>query len=284
MNWSMRRVIVLIAYTAVILAIVGVLAFWAGTWIWGKWHDEWSGYNASLAVSDGYCNIAVVPIVGDIYADEPSNDGSEVSAVTNADDFVAKLRAAEQDPYVYGILVRIDSLGGAPVASEVVAGALKRSSLPVVALIREYGTSGAYLAATGADVIFASPFSDVGGIGVSMSYLENWEKNLREGVRFVPLSSAPYKDYLNPDKPLTAAERTLIERDLRIYHDHFVKEVAENRGLPVEEVAKLADGSSIPGSLALENKLIDELGDQESTRAWFAERLGLSIEKVVFCE
>lgn len=152
------------------------------------------------------------------------------------------------------------------------------------AVIREYGTSGGYLVATGADVIFASPFSDVGGLGITMSYLEQTEKNAQDGVRYVPLASAPFKDYGNPNKPLTATERMLIERDLKIYHEHFVQEIAENRNLPIEQVAKLADGSSVPGSLALQNKLIDAIGDQETARAWFAEELDLPPEEVEFCE
>lgn len=263
---------------------VGLLLFTFGLWIWGTWHDEWSGYNASLSISDGYCNIAVVPIVGEIYIDEPTSDGSETPAVANADEVIAMIHNAEYDSRIEGVLVRIDSLGGTPVASELIANALKRSPLPVTAVIREYGTSGAYLAATGADVIFASAFSDIGSIGISMSYLENWKQNANNGLSFVPLTSAPLKDYGNPNKPLTTAERTLIERDLRIYHNHFVKEVSENRDIPIDEVEKLADGSSMPGALALENSLIDALGDQETARDWFAKQLDTSRDNIVFCE
>ena len=46
----------------------------------------------------------------------------------------------------------------------------------------------------------------------------------------------------------------------------------------------LADGSSMMGEQALENGLIDAVGDQEAARFWFAEELGLSPEEVVFCE
>ena len=269
----------------VALWIISALATFAiGLWIFGAWYDEWSGYNASLSVSDGYCNIAVVPITGNIYIDEPSNDGGEYSAVANADDIVAALRAAEYDTYIGGVLIRIDSLGGTPVAAELIANALKRSPLPVAAVIREYGASGGYLAATGADVIFASAFSDIGSIGITMSYLDNTAKNTMDGLRYVPLTSALFKDYGNPDKPLTQSERFLIERDLKIYHDHFVKMVSENRNLSIEQIAKLADGSSMPGSLALKNELIDALGDQETARDWFAEKSNLLLEDVVFCE
>ena len=265
-----------------VLLLLGV--FYAGLWIWGAWHDEWSGFNASVRSHLAYCNIALVPIVGDIYLDEPSHDGSEYLAVTNADEVVAMIRDAERNPYIEGILVRIDSLGGTPVASEIIMNAIRRSSLPSAALIREYGTSGGYLVASAADVVFASPFSDVGGIGITMSYVESSEKNRRDGLQFVSLASAPFKDYGHPDKPLTAAERALLERDLEIFHAEFLALVAENRNLPVREVEVLADGSSFPGSLAVEKNLVDFVGGEEDALEWFAEKLGLPSEYIIVCD
>ncbi len=52
----------------------------------------------------------------------------------------------------------------------------------------------------------------------------------------------------------------------------------------MEDVAKLADGWSMPASLALENKLIDAIGDKEDVRAWFAKQLDIAPEDVVFCQ
>lgn len=269
--------------------VATLITFAIGLWMFGVWHDEWSGYNTrtKTTISDGVCNIAVVPIIGDIIPyDGADQDGSwnEMPPSTNPDDALAIIRSAETDGDIIGILVRIDSGGGSPVASEIIANAIKKSLLPTVALIREIGTSGAYLAATGAQTIIASPFSDIGSIGVTMSYLENTAKNAKDGLRYVPLVSAQFKDYGDPDKPLTYAERILIERDLKIIHEQFVKEVAENRNLPIEQVSKLADGSSMPGELALKNNLIDALGDQETARDWFAEELKISPKEVVFCE
>lgn len=268
-------------------ALAIIIVFAVGLRIFGSWHDEWSGYNASTMISDGSCNIAVIPITGDIipYAGaDQDGSGNELPPSTNPDDTLATLRWAENDPNVLGVLARIDSSGGTPVASEIITNGFKNSSLPIVALIRETGTSGAYLLATGAETIIASPFSDVGSIGITLSYLENTLKNTKEGLQYVSLASAKFKDYGNPDKPLTSAERDLIERDLKIWHEQFVKEVAENRNLPIEQIAKLADGSSMPGALALENNLVDALGDQETARTWFAEQLEISPEEVVFCE
>jgi len=280
---TMKQEIKIIA----IRVVVALIAFYVGLWIFGLWHNRWSGYNASLTISDGECNIAVIPIMGDIipYAGADQNGSwSEMPPSTNADDVLATLYKAENETNILGIFVRIDSSGGSAVASEIISNGFKRSLLPVATFIREGANSGAYLAATGANTIIASSFSEIGSIGVNMSYLDKTAKNAKDGLQYIQLTSARFKDYGDPDKPLTFAERSLLERDLKIYHDHFVKIVSENRNLPVEQVAKLADGSSMPGSLALENGLIDFLGDQETARDWFAEKLEISPKEVIFCE
>lgn len=274
-------------YLGLVVGGVGVLliAFYLALEIWGDWHDEWSGYNweTQWEISDGWCNIAVLPIVGDITSEISKEEEDEVTT-TNADYAATYVERANSDENIRGLLVRIDSYGGAPVASEIVMNAFKRSSIPSVALIREAGTSGGYMIASAADTIIASAMSDIGSIGVSMSYVGNWQQNAETGLTYVPLTSAPFKDYMHPDKPLTEAERALLERDLAIYHKHFVAMVSENRGLSLERVAELADGSSMPGALALEAGLIDELGDQETAREWFGKELGLPTDEVIFCE
>jgi protease-4 len=273
----------------IICIIGGLILTWGGLRIYGTWHDDWSGYTASTMISDGWCNVAVAPVVGDIIAYAGADkDGysteSDLPVSTNPDDFSYFLRQAEADPYVLGVLVRIDSSGGSPVGGEVIANALRRSILPSVALLGDVAASSGYLVASGANTVIASPFSDVGSIGITMSYLENTRQNERDGLSFVSLSSGQFKDYMSPDKPLTTEERVLLERDLDIWHTYFVELVSENRGLPLEHVAALADGSSMPGSLALENGLVDTLGDQETARAWFAQELGLTPAEIVFCE
>ncbi|MCX6713616.1 MAG: signal peptide peptidase SppA [Candidatus Vogelbacteria bacterium] len=265
------------------LAILITLA--VGMWMADLWIE--ADGSAEKTIASGSCNIAVVPVVGEILpypeASQSENENTPQSS-TNPDDTLRILREAEENSDIRGVLVRIDSGGGSPVPSQIIANSLKRSSLPVVALVREMGTSGAYWIATGAKTIIASPISDIGSIGVTMSYLDYTKKNTKEGLQYVSLSSAKFKDYGDADKTLTDPERALYERDLQIIHKQFVKEVAENRKLPVAQVAKLADGSSMPGTLALENKLIDQLGDQETARAWFAKELKIPTKEIVFCE
>lgn len=273
----------------VVLWMAGLLgAFWVGLQLYGNWNDEWSGYNASQYVSDGYCNIAVVPIVGEIvmspdtYTDENS-DGS-IPLTTSMSDTMGLLGRAESDPNIRGVMALIDSPGGSPSGSKLISDGLKNSSMPTAAFILDVGASGGYQVASGANRIFAMPYSNVGSIGVTMSYLDYSKQNTEQGLEYVELASGKFKDSGDPDKPLSAEEKALFQRDLKIFHDTFVAEVATNRNLPVEDVAKLADGSTLPAPLALEKKLIDQIGGKEDVREWFAGELGMASEDIIFCQ
>lgn len=258
--------------------IIGLVAF-------GMWHDEWSGYNAQFRASDGMCNIAIIPLAGDLssymYTDPETGESYPYTAL---DDFEFLLRNAELDPTIEGIIISVDSPGGSPYYGEAIANDLVRSSLPTVAVIRDQGLSAAYWASSGADHIIASAVSDVGSIGVTMSYLERVRQNEDNGLDYIEIASGPYKDAGSPDRFLSDEEAAQFQRSVDIIHDEFVRAVARNRELPQETVAMLADGSSMTGAEALEAGLIDALGDKESARAWFAQHLDIDAEYVTLCE
>ena len=86
---------------------------------------------------------------------------------------------------------------------------------------------------------------------------------------------------LNPDKVLTDEERNLIERDLNIIYENFIKAVADNRNLEIEKVKLLADGSSMPGQMALENGLIDKIGGKYEVEEYLKELIS---NNIVLCK
>ena len=103
-------------------------------------------------------------------------------------------------------------------------------------------------------------------------------QNAKDGLTYNSLIVGKFKDYGNPDKTLTEEEKGLIMRDLEITHDIFIKAVSENRNLPADEVKALADGSSMPGQMALENKLIDKIGGIYDVNDYLKEKIGEDIE------
>lgn len=238
-------------------------------------------YESEQRVSDGECNIAVLPIEGIIVPFVGLEDYPLAVTPRAVEEFMS---LAEADPAIKAVLLEINSPGGTPVASEQIAARVHDSSLPVVGLVGDLGASGGYMVAAATDHLLASAMSTVGSIGVTMSYVEESKKNEEDGLTFVELAAGKYKDAGNPNKPLTAEERALFERDLTLIHDAFIDIVAKYRDLPREDVVALADGSTMPGVRAVESKLIDEIGGRSEAKIAIAQLTDTPVDDLVYCE
>ncbi len=232
-------------------------------------------------VGDGTCNIAVLPIEGTILPFHGIGDFEMVITPETVESF---MDVVEEEKGIDGVLIEINSPGGTPVASERIAQRFRNSNLPVVGLVGDMAASGGYMIASASDYLIASPMSNVGSIGVTMSYLEESKKNEEEGLTYVQLTTGKFKDTGTPNRAITEEERTLLESDLKIIHNRFVDIVAEYRGMERSTVETLADGSSMPGARAVSSGLIDQLGGRNEARDKFANLLGKAVEEVTFCE
>jgi signal peptide peptidase SppA len=247
-----------------------------------------SGYTTYTENNDGYyesCNVAGIELHGSLYTylleqtvDEYGNKIGSDSDAVSSENIIWSIEQANLNDNVKAILVEVDSAGGSPIAGEEVLNAIKNSKKPVVALIRERGLSASYLAISSADRIWASKYSDVGSIGVTMSYLNNTEKNRKDGYIYERLSVGKFKDTGSPDLPLTKEEKDLFMRDLNIMYENFVKDVSVNRNIPIEKVKNFADGSSVLGEQAKELGLIDEIGGIDEVKKYLEGQIGETIE------
>ena len=254
----------------------------------GYWSSDYGDFDETMygseSVSEGDCNTMGIELHGDLVTyitpDSFSPDGVLVYNESASEDIVFAIETADKDESIKAILLEIDSYGGWPVAAEEVATAMKMATKPTVVLVRSAATSAAYWAATGADNIFASSLSDIGSIGITMSYLDSSKKNTNDGLTYNSLSTGKFKDYGDPNKPLTPQERELLMRDLSMLLDNFINAVAENRNLEVDNVKQLADGSSMPGEMALRVGLIDGIGGMTEVKDYLKEKIG---EEVQIC-
>ena len=282
--WNRERdlkILKRIAISAIILASLIIIkdeVFWQlDSWIT---EDDYSA--DSEYTEEATCNVLGIELHGEITTYIPPTDTDEEGFAlidsTASENIVYAINDAENDESIKAIILEIDSYGGYPVAGEEVAIALKKATKPTIALIREGGASVAYMAASGADRIFASQNSDVGSIGVTMSYLDNTQQNLKEGLSYISLSSGKFKDTGDPNKSLSQEEKNLLMRDVNILHENFIKMVAENRNLDIEKVKKLADGSTMLGEMALQNGLIDQIGGMFEIKDYLKEKIGEDVE------
>lgn len=266
LNPSVQKIATVIFFLTVFLASLFVIS------------NQWSADElASDSDQFSYCPVMGLELHGELFtydtgtSESSSEDGEWVDGISS-DDLMWAINDADENSEVSAIVLEIDSYGGSAVAGEEVAAAIKKATKPVVAVIRGAGTSAAYWSATGADYIVASANSDVGAIGATSSYLESAQKNNKDGLTYVDLRSAPYKDMGDPDRALSSAEKVLWQRDLDIIHKNFVQAVAENRKLDLAKVEKLADGSSMLGQLALDNGLIDKIGGRDEAIQYLVDQ------------
>lgn len=211
---------------------------------------------------DEICTVARVPLQGVLMTtDNGLGDLLGLGVIRSADSVVESIETAESDDDIVAIVLDVDSPGGTPLAGDEIMRALRNAEKPVVAVVRDRGTSAAYWAMSGADHIVASPVSDIGSIGVTMSYLELASSTDNSGSRWIDLSSGSFKDAGNPERVLSEEEEEYFQGQVDSVHEYMVDRISESRSvLTKEELSKIADGRAFLGSEALELNLIDALG------------------------
>jgi protease-4 len=235
-----------------------------------------------FALFDGsqYGNVALIKVNGIITEDGGSSFGESSVSSSMLVNFI---NDAEQDSQIKAILVEINSPGGSPVASDEIGTALKNSTKPTVALIREVGASGGYWIASATDHIIANRMSITGSIGVQSSYLQFSGLMEKYGIKYEQIIAGENKDLGNPYLPATPEQRNLLQQKADKIREYFIEEVANNRNLPKDKVETLATGEFYLGSEALQLGLIDELGDKKTAEAYLKQKYALEdIDYVVY--
>ena len=238
-------------------------------------------YDVQTTVGDGTCNVAVLPIEGTILPYNGLTNELLVVTPKMIEDFMTTV---EDEKGIDAVLVEINSPGGTPVAAQRIAQRLHSSTLPVVGLIGDIGASGGYMVAAATNYLIASPMSEVGSIGVTMSYVENSKQNEDSGLTYVQLTTGKFKDSGTPERAITEEEREMFQKDLNIVHDEFVNMVATYRNKSSDDIKKLADGSTMTGQRALEAGLIDKVGGRKEAKEALANILGRKADDIKFCE
>lgn len=178
---------------------------------------------------------------------------------------VAFLDRLRRDPGIKGVLLRVNSPGGAVAPSQEIYRAVHRLAAikPVVASFGQVAASGGYYISAPATRIVANPGSLTASIGVMVDYLDLQELLSDWGIRRELLASGVNKGAGSPFQHLTAVQRASLMTVVEDMHDQFVSDVSEARHMDHEIVARLADGAAMTGRQALDAGLVDELGGYE---------------------
>ena len=183
----------------------------------------------------------------------------------------SQLDAAEQNPHIKAVVLRVNSGGGVATAGEEMSTYIRDFSKPVVV-------------SSQADYIFTDKTTSIGSIGVIMSVTDLSGLYEKLGISVENITSADAKDSGAGNRPLTEEERAWYQDQVDQINEVFINFVAEGRDMPVEDVRALATGLTFTGMDAVENGLADELGTQEAAVAKACELAGIADADTVYLQ
>lgn len=196
-----------------------------------------------------------------------------ISGLITGDRDTLRLLEDVADSRATAVILSIESPGGTTTGSEVLYEGIRRLAArkPVVAVVGTMAASGAYIAALGADRIFARGNSLVGSIGVLFQF-PNVSKLLNTvGVEMESVKSSPLKAAPNGLEPTSPEARAALAALVADSYDWFKALVRERRGMNEAEIAAVSDGRVFSGRQAGPLKLIDAVGGERDAIAWLEE-------------
>jgi protease-4 len=223
--------------------------------------------------------VAVIVLRGLISSSIPGTAGENM-----VDDMRLALQQARDDDRVKAVVLEIDSPGGEVTASDIIYNAVRktRAKKPVIVYMDSLAASGGYYISCGGGFLMANETTITGSIGVIIQTLNYEQLFNKVGLASIVFKSGKFKDLLNGARPMTPEERDYVQSFVMKTYDKFLGIVAKERHLPADSIrGSIADGRIFSGKEALENKLIDEVGQIEDAFAKAKELAGAPEATVV---
>lgn len=213
-----------------------------------------AAYFSSASTSAGQPHIARLKIEGVITGEQSTID------------LIRGIGASQ----AMGVVITIESPGGTTTGAEKLYEEIRllAARKPVVAVVGSMAASGGYIAALGADRIFASGNSLVGSIGVLFQYPNVSKLMDTIGVSYETVKSSPLKAAPNGFEPTSEAARAALAALVADSFDWFKALVKERRTMSEAELAAVSDGRVFTGRQGLPLKLVDALGNEKDAIAW----------------
>jgi protease-4 len=223
--------------------------------------------------------IAIVYVTGLIMDTNAggSAPGFGDEGVAAADEIGAALMDAADDETISAVILRVDSPGGSPVASETILRAaekVQQKGKPVIVSMGSTAASGGYWVAANADRIFATPTTLTGSIGVVGGKFSVAELSGKLGVNWQGVQWGENAGLWGLNKPFSDSEAERMNAMLDQVYDAFLDRVAKGRHMTIDQVDKIAGGRVWSGASAIDVGLVDELGGLEKAEDYTAKLLG----------
>ena len=185
-----------------------------------------------------------------------------IGPVLDVTEVLEKINKASDNINVKGVLINVNSPGGAVSPSVELAYAIKRlkTKKPVVVYASGTLASGSYYASIWADEIMANPGSMVGSIGVIMQGTDMSELMGKIGIKTQSVQAGKYKNVGTGYRAWKNYEVNELNKVIQGTYDMFTRDVAQARGLDYKKRDLYANAHIFTASQAKKVGLIDSVG------------------------
>jgi protease-4 len=198
--------------------------------------------------------------------------------ISDSQYIVNQVKKFRKDKRIRGIILRIDSPGGAVGPSQEIYNEVlktRESGKTIYASMGALAASGGYYIASAAERIFANPGTLTGSIGVIMVFSNAQGLMKKIGLQPEIVKAGEYKDIGSPARAMTQKERNLLQSVVTDVHQQFIEAVANGRNISVAEVTKIADGRILTGRQAYSLNLVDQMGGLQVSIDQIAHKVGI---------
>lgn len=195
--------------------------------------------------------------------DQPNLQKIELyGPILNIEKTLTQINEAKKDKNIKGVLLDVNSPGGAVAPSVELAYAIEELSKekPVVAYASGVMASGSYYASIWSNKIIANPGSMIGSIGVIFQGSNLEELMDKIGVKTQTVKAGKYKESGTPMRTWNEYEKAELEKVIADTYKMFVSDVAKARKLDVKKHEEFADAHIFTASQAKKVGLVDTVG------------------------
>lgn len=227
-------------------------------WVKFKTYKETT---APLPFSGGSV-ITVIFTSGEIHMGESGSQSITGNRVMGSDTVVKQLRYARKNPLVKAVVLRVDSPGGSPFASDAIRreAEITMKEKPVIISMSDLAASGGYMISMSSSKIFALPQTLTGSIGVVGGKFVLKDLYEKIGVKKVTLKTSPHADMFSDYREFSQKEQKIYVSIMKRIYDFFVEKVSIGRKMSPEKIEEVAQGRVWTGKTALTHGLVDQMG------------------------
>lgn len=202
-------------------------------------------------------SIAIYYAQGDIV-----DNGTPLDNQIVGNKVIRDLKKLEENEDIKAVVLRVNSPGGSAYASEQIWKAVVdlKAKKPVVVSMGDYAASGGYYISAAADCIVAEPTTLTGSIGIFAMIPNVGKLTDAVGLNFDVVKTNEMSDFGSIYRNFNPNERALIQNNINLGYNLFVKRCADGRSVSEDAIREIAEGRVWTGLRAKELGLVDELG------------------------